>query len=57
MKQYAKKRLNRASHKHLNSNIKYPDFMWTDVGSEEYLNAIDDINDLYRKMLKSGKAA
>ena len=57
MKQYAKKRLNRASHKHLNSNIKYPDFMWTDVGSEEYLNAIDDINDLYRKMLEIGKAA
>ncbi len=31
--------------------------MWTDVGSEEYLNAIDAINDVYRKMLEIGKAS
>ena len=46
----------RAAHKRLNSNIKYPDFTLVDVGSEEYLNAIDDINDVYRKMLEIGKA-
>ena len=40
--QTTKKKQYRASHKRLNSNIKYPDFTWTDVGSEEYLNAIDD---------------
>ena len=57
IKQYTKKKQYRAAKKHLNSNIKYPDFTWTDVGSEEYLNAIDDINDLYRKMLEIGKAA
>ena len=57
MKQYTKKRQYRAAKKHLNSNIKYPDFTRTDVGSEEYLNAIDDINDMYRKMLEIGKAA
>ena len=56
-KQITKKKQFRAAKKHLNSNIKYPDFTWTDVGSEEYLNAIDDINDLYRKMLEIGKAA
>ncbi len=52
MKQRTKKKQFRAAKKHLNSNIKYPDFAWTDVGSEEYLNAIDDINDVYRKMRK-----
>ena len=57
MTQNTKKIQHRAAKKHLNSNIKYPDFTWTDVGSEEYLNAIDDINDLYRKMLEIGKAA
>jgi len=55
--QSTKKRQFRAAKKHLNSNIKYPDFTWTDVGSEEYLNAIDDINDVYMKMLEIGKAA
>jgi len=57
IKQITKKRQYRAAKKHLNSNIKYPDFAWTDVGSEEYLNAIDDIDDMYRKMLEIGKAA
>ena len=56
IKQSAKLQQYRAAHKHLKSHIKYPDFTWADVGSEEYLNAIDDINDVYRKMLKIGKA-
>ena len=57
MTQNTKKIQHRAAKNHLNSKIKYPDFAWTDVGSEEYLNAIGDINDLYRKMLEIGKAA
>ena len=57
IKHGTKMRQYRAAHERLNSNIKCPDFTWVDVGSEEYLNAIDDINDLYRKMLKIGKAA
>ena len=47
----------RAAKKHLNSNIKYPDFAWTNVGSVEYLNAIDDIHAVYRKILEISKAA
>ena len=47
----------RAAHKRLNSNIKHPDFTWMDVRSEEYLNAIYDIIDVYRKMIEIGKAA
>ena len=56
IKQSTKMRQYRAAHKRLNSNMKYPDFTWVDVRSEEYLNAIDDINDVYRKMHEIGKA-
>jgi hypothetical protein len=41
----------------MNSNIKYPDFEWYVIGSKDYLDAIYDINDVYRKMLRIGKAA
>jgi hypothetical protein len=38
----------------LNSPITYPEFKWTELGSQEYLNAIDDINSVYKMILKSG---
>ena len=43
--------------KQMNSNIKYPDFEWAVIGSKDFLDTIDDINDVYRKMLIIGKAA
>ena len=46
----------KAVQKRLNSNIKYPDFEWAVDGSKEYLDALNDINDMYRKMLRIGKA-
>ncbi len=43
--------------KRMNSNTKYPDFEWAVIEIRDYLDVINDINDVYRKMLRIGKAA
>ena len=41
---------------HLESRPTYPDFEWTDLGSQDYWDAITSINTSYRNMLEIGKA-
>ena len=40
----------------MDSPIAYPKFKWAQFGSNEYLKAIDKINDIYRKMIMIGES-
>ena len=40
----------------MDSPIQYLNFRWAPRRSQDYMKAIDDINDAYRKMLKIGEA-
>ena len=49
-------RKKRKEAQHLDSRPPYPHFEWAEVGSQEYWDAITDINESYRNMLKIGKS-
>ena len=34
----------------MDSPVTYPEFKWAELDSNEYLKAIDEINDIYRKI-------
>ncbi len=36
--------------------VSFPLFKWANFGTNDYFHAIDEINDVYRKMLMIGKA-
>ena len=55
-KQKAKMRKTRKEAQHLDSRPTYPHFEWAEVGSQEYWDAITDINESYRNMLKIRKS-
>ena len=54
-KQNAKMRKKRKEAQHLDSRPPYPHFEWAEVGSQEYWDAITDINESYRNMLSIRK--
>ena len=49
-------RRRRREQKQMDSVPNYPKFDWVEKDTEEYYDAIDTINECYRKMLKIGKA-
>ena len=55
-KQYIKTRRARKHKNKMDSPVTYPRFKWAEFGSNEYLKAIDKINDMYRKMITIGKS-
>jgi len=40
----------------MDSPVTFPSFKWVQFGTNEYFKAIEEINDVYRKMLMIGKA-
>jgi hypothetical protein len=40
----------------MDSPVSFPPFKWANFGTNDYFNAIDEINDVYRKMLVIGEA-
>ena len=40
----------------MDSPVTYPRFKWVKFGSNEYLKAISEINDIYRKMIIIGES-
>ena len=40
----------------MDSPVTFPSFKWAEFGTNDYFNAIDKINEMYRKMLTIGKA-
>ena len=51
--------ITRRAKKHKNKfdlPITYPKFKWAEFGSNEYLKAINMINDIYRKMIIIGES-
>ena len=40
----------------MDSSVTYPRFEWANFGSEQYLKAISEINDIYRKMIIIGES-
>ena len=40
----------------MDSPLTFPSFNWAEFGSSDYFKAIDEINDIYRKMLTIGEA-
>ena len=55
-KQFTKTRRAKKEEDRLDSAVKIPKFNWAPPHSNEYCNAIVDINDAYRKMLIIGEA-
>ena len=55
-KQLTKTRRARKHKNKMDSPVTYPEFKWAELGSNEYLKAIDEINDMYRKMMTIGKS-
>ena len=55
-KQYIKTRRARKHKNKMDSPVTYPEFKWAELGSNKYLKAIDEINDMYRKMIKIGES-
>ena len=53
--QKARIRRMRKAIKHLARRPTYPDFEWAEIGSQDYFDAISDINNSYRNMLEIGK--
>ena len=53
-KQYIKTRRARVHKNKMESPVTYPRFKWAKFGSNEYLQAIGEINDMYRKMITIG---
>lgn len=53
--QQSRMRRYRQEQQRLNVRQTYPDMKWTEVGHQDYFNAIRQINDVYRKMLAIGK--
>ena len=51
---YKMKRMRKAI-QHLDSRPTYPHFEWAEIGSQDYWDAISDINNSYRNMLEIGK--
>ena len=56
MKQKIKVRHIRNNEKKMDSPLELPQFKWTDMGTDEYFKAVEDINDAYIKILMTGKA-
>ena len=56
MKQYVKTRQARVHKNNMDSPVTYPRFKWAKFNSKEYLQAINEINDMYRKMIMIGKS-
>ena len=50
-KQWTKTRRARKHKNKMDSPVTYPEFKWAELGSNEYLKAIDEINDMCRKMI------
>ena len=46
----------KANEKYLDSSVDYPRFKWAPDGTNDYFEAIDDINEAYRKMIMIGGA-
>ena len=40
----------------MHAPVTYPDFKWAMNGTDDYFYAIDQINDMYKKMLAIGQA-
>jgi hypothetical protein len=40
----------------MDSPVTFPSFKWAEFGTNEYYKAIDEINDVYRKMIMIGEA-
>ena len=40
----------------MDSPVNFPSFKWAKHGTNDYFNAIDEINDVYRKMLMIGES-
>ena len=40
----------------MDSPVTFPSFKWVQFGTNEYFKAIEEINDVYRKMLMIGEA-
>ena len=40
----------------MDSPVTFPSFKWAQYGTNDYFNAIDKINEMYRKMLTIGEA-
>ena len=40
----------------MDSPVTFPSFKWAEFGTNDYFNAIDKINEMYRKMLTIGEA-
>ncbi len=40
----------------MDSPVSFPSFKWAKLGTNDYFKAIDEINDVYRKMLMIGEA-
>ena len=55
-KQYIITRQAKRQEDDMDSPIKYPNFPWAPRRSQDYMKAIDNINDAYRKMLRIGEA-
>ena len=56
IKQWTKTRRARKHKNKMDSPVTYPKFKWAEFGSIEYLKAIDEINDMYRKMITIGES-
>lgn len=56
-KQTLKMRQIKKWNKHMDSIMPWPEFKWCDKGGKDYYDAIEQINDKYKKMLKVGKSA
>ena len=55
-KQYIKTRRARKHKNKMDSPVTCHKFKWAELGSNEYLKAIDEINDMYRKMITIGES-
>ena len=55
-KQYLRTRRARRHKNKMDSHVTYPRFKWAKFGSNEYLKAISEINDIYRKMIIIGES-
>ena len=55
-KQYIKTRRTRRHKNKRDSPVTYSEIKWAELGGNEYLKAINKINNMYRKMIKIGKS-
>ena len=55
-KQWTKTRLAKKYKNKMDAPVTYPEFKWAELGSNEYLKAIDEINDMCREMITIGES-